>query len=263
MLVFLKLGGSLITNKSQAITPRLDVLRRVASEIKEALDARPDLSLLIGHGSGSFGHSVAAQYQTHLGVRTHQEWQGFSQVSVAAAQLNQLVLDTLHGAGIPVFRIQPSASAICRDRHIVEFAISPIRRTLAARLVPLVYGDVAIDEVRGATIISTEALFAHLAPQLQPSRMLLAGDYEGVLDGHQRVMPRVTRSNLAELTTALEGSAFIDVTGGMASKVDEMLELCDTVPGLRVQIFSGNTPGLIRRILLDDEFSPGTCVAPS
>ena len=35
MLVFLKLGGSLITDKDQAYSARIEVIRRAAEEIKE------------------------------------------------------------------------------------------------------------------------------------------------------------------------------------------------------------------------------------
>ena len=55
---FLKLGGSLITDKSRPQTARLDVLERLASEIAQAYHKHPDLSLVIGHGSGSFGHGI-------------------------------------------------------------------------------------------------------------------------------------------------------------------------------------------------------------
>ena len=81
-LIFLKLGGSLITDKSNAHTARPDVLRRLAAEILTALDAQPDLRLVIGHGSGSFGHIPAHRYHTRVGVRTASEWAGFIEVSV-------------------------------------------------------------------------------------------------------------------------------------------------------------------------------------
>ena len=49
-LVFLKLGGSLITDKTQPYTPKLDVIEDVALQISTALRAQPDLRLVIGHG---------------------------------------------------------------------------------------------------------------------------------------------------------------------------------------------------------------------
>ena len=58
-LIFLKLGGSLLTDKTRPQALRPDVLGRLAGEIAAALAARPALWLLIGHGSGSFGHVAA------------------------------------------------------------------------------------------------------------------------------------------------------------------------------------------------------------
>ncbi|MBN1319078.1 MAG: hypothetical protein JXA42_26580, partial [Anaerolineales bacterium] len=58
-VLFLKLGGSLITDKTRRETPRFDVIKWLAAEVREALDRRPDLKLVIGHGSGSFGHFAA------------------------------------------------------------------------------------------------------------------------------------------------------------------------------------------------------------
>ncbi|MBK9928055.1 MAG: hypothetical protein IPP66_22525 [Anaerolineales bacterium] len=43
-----------------------------------------------------------------------------------------------------------------------------------------------------------------------------------------------------------------DVTGGMDSKVRQMLGLVQTVPGLTVQIFSGNELGNLVKALTGD-----------
>ena len=70
-IIFLKLGGSLITDKDKAYTPRLDKLTELALEIKTVLDSTPDLLLILGHGSGSFGHTAAKKYGTRDGVANH------------------------------------------------------------------------------------------------------------------------------------------------------------------------------------------------
>jgi isopentenyl phosphate kinase len=74
-LVFVKLGGSLITDKHKEATARMDVIGRLAVEIQRALQARPDLSLVLGHGSGSFGHVVAERYQVQSGCSA---WRGYA-----------------------------------------------------------------------------------------------------------------------------------------------------------------------------------------
>jgi isopentenyl phosphate kinase len=100
-LVFLKLGGSLITEKNEPSTPRIAVLDRLAAEIAQALDAEPGLRLLVGHGSGSFGHVPAREYQTKNGVYSKRGWQGFIKVWRQAYALNRIVVEALSKKRLP------------------------------------------------------------------------------------------------------------------------------------------------------------------
>ena len=60
MIQLLKLGGSLITDKANAKTPRRETLSRIALEIAAYRRyAGADGRLILGHGSGSFGHIPA------------------------------------------------------------------------------------------------------------------------------------------------------------------------------------------------------------
>ncbi|MBI4154352.1 hypothetical protein HY501_03370, partial [Candidatus Woesearchaeota archaeon] len=81
------LGGSVITDKSKPYTARRDIIRNLAKEIKEALDEKK-FPLIVGHGSGSFGHTSAAKYSTHNGAINKKSWEGFSKVQNDAARLN-------------------------------------------------------------------------------------------------------------------------------------------------------------------------------
>lgn len=260
-LVFLKLGGSLITDKSRPYTPRPGVIERLAGEIESARAHRPDLRLLLGHGSGSFGHQAAAPYGTQHGVSTEREWRGFAEVAAAAARLNRIVTDALQTAGVPVFSVQPSASARCRDGELVHLTIHPVRQALRHGLVPLVYGDVALDDEHGGTIVSTEDLFVYLAAGLRPRRILLAGNAPGVLDADGQVVPRITPATVSELDSALHGSHATDVTGGMAAKVAHMVKLVEELEGLTVRILTGMEPGQVERALADPEFAAGTGIS--
>ncbi|HEY74949.1 MAG TPA: isopentenyl phosphate kinase family protein [Thermoflexia bacterium] len=259
-LVFLKLGGSLITDKARPYTHRPDLIRRLGEEIRQALDGRPGLRLLLGHGSGSFGHQAAAPYGTRDGVRTPREWRGFAEVAGAAARLNVLVTDLLLEAGLPVVSLSPRASVRCRDGAIVRLAVEPIQEALRHGLVPLVYGDVAWDEVRGGTIVSTEDLFVYLAPLLRPGRILLAGAAPGVLDDRRNVIPRITPPSFPKVRRFLRGAYTTDVTGGMADKVAQMVRLVERVPGLEVYIFSGRERGRVRQAMEGGSLGFGTCI---
>lgn len=260
-LLFLKLGGSLITDKRAVEVVRENVLARIASEIAAARKLRPEMRLIIGHGSGSFGHTAAARYRTRDGVNTIEQWEGFCQVSAAAARLNRHVCEALLSAGIPVVTFQPSASALCDDGQLIEMATGAIDEALQAGLVPLVYGDVAFDHGRGGTIVSTEQVLSYLARKYHPGWLLLAGDTTGVYDLDGRLVPHITTENFALVRQALGGSAGTDVTGGMESKVRGMLALTEVLPGLSIRIFSGLDSGRLRDVLLAPHKPAGTLLS--
>lgn len=257
-LVFLKLGGSLITDKSREATPRPERLRRLAGEVRSALQAQPGLGLVIGHGSGSFGHFVGQRYGTRAGVHGSQEWVGFSRVSAAAARLNRLVSDAFLEADVPILSLQLSASARCHDGVLSELATGPVQAALAHGLVPLLYGDVALDTVRGGTIVSTEEIFLHLSPILRPQRILLAGDVDGVLHPNGEPILEIRPSQIDQLVRLLGGSHGVDVTGGMHSKVTAMLDLVTESPDTSVRVFSGLEAGSVYRALVDPCYPAGT-----
>lgn len=255
MLQFLKLGGSLITDKATPRTPRLEIIRRLAQEIAEALAHHPEMRLVIGNGAGSFGHIPAKKYNTRQGVYTEEAWRGFAEVWREAAALNHLVVDALYEAGLPVISFPPSASVIARDGQVATWDLAPLHMALDAGLLPVVHGDVIFDSARGGTILSTEDLFAYLAGHLHPKRILLAGLEDGVWADYPActsLIEEITPLNIFQISTLLGGSNVTDVTGGMASKVWQSLSLVQKYPDLEILIFSGEKPGNIRRALLGE-----------
>ena len=262
-LLFLKLGGSLLTDKTAVEFPRLTVIARLAAEIAAARAERPSLRLLLGHGSGSFGHVAAARDGTRQGVRTAVQWYSFAHVSAAAARLNRMVVEALLAAGVPAISLQPSASAVCAGGRIVQMAAAPVMAALDAGLLPVVYGDVAFDTQQGGTIISTEEVLSFLAGALRerPSWLLLAGETAGVLGTDGAVIPTITPANFANIAPALGQSRGTDVTGGMASKVQQMLQLAQVHAGLQMRIFSGLEAGNLQRLLVNPQTAVGTVIS--
>lgn len=259
MITLLKLGGSLITDKTQRESFRQDEMQRIATEIAAALTVAPDIKLIIGHGSGSFGHFEAKQQNTLNGVQTTQQWRGFARVATIAAKLNYFVADTLQAADIPVIRFQPSASALAQNGRIRMMNTTTIEQALRHNLVPLVYGDVAFDTLRGGTIISTETIFTYLVEQLPVTRILLLGEVDGVYDNEKRIIDHITPNSYETIKSALAGSSGVDVTGGMLSKVRDMLALATQHSDLHIRILNGTTPGLLQATLTNNQH-PGTLI---
>jgi isopentenyl phosphate kinase len=275
-LIFLKLGGSLITDKTQPYTPKLDVIEDVALQIATALRTYPDLRLVLGHGSGSFGHVAATEYHTRAGVsipnppHIPQErdatknayWKGFAEVWYQASSLNRLVMKALRKVNLPAIALPPSANVIASAGKVSIWETSTISMALADGLLPVIYGDVIFDEVRGGTILSTEDLFGHLARALNPEAILLAGLEAAVWEdfpARTRKVETITPATFEKVAENIAKAAGADVTGGMKSKVSQMLDLVKQNPLLKVQIFSGAEPGNIVRALSGETL--GTWVA--
>ncbi len=249
-MIFLKLGGSLITDKTAVSAVRPRILQRLAGEIASARAQHSGMQLLLGHGGGSFGHVAAAKHHTRNGVKTAVEWHSFARVHAVMTQLNQLVIEALLEAGVPAIGLPPSAFARAEDGRLLHISAAPIRAALDAGLLPVIYGDTIFDTVRGGTILSTEELMVGLTAELRPSRLLLAGETEGVYDENGRLIPTITAAAYDTIAPALRGSRGTDVTGGMASKVKEMLALVDIYPTLAMRIFSGMEAKNVENLLL-------------
>ena len=265
-LVFLKLGGSLITDKTQPYTPLLDVMDDLALQIGTALQTHPNLRLILGHGAGSFGHVPASEYHTRDGLPpastplTHRErddgeenyWKGFAEVWYQASSLNRYIMKALHNTGVRAIALPPSASVIASNGQVSVWETTSIRMALAAGIVPVVFGDTVFDEIRGGTILSTEDLFMSLATALGPERILLAGLEAAVwadFPARTRIVEKITPKSFNEIKDGVGKSAAADVTGGMESKVRQMLDAVMANPDMTVQIFSGVQPGNIVRAL--------------
>jgi isopentenyl phosphate kinase len=153
---------------------------------------------------------------------------------------------------IPAIALPPSANVIASDGKVSIWETTSISMALAARMIPVIYGDVTFDEIRGGTILSTEDLFGHLARALNPQRILLAGLEAAVWEDfpdRTRKVETITPQTFTEVSQGVGKADGADVTGGMESKVMQMLELVKQSPELKIHIFSGAEPDAIRRAL--------------
>lgn len=253
-LVFLKLGGSLITDKTQPYTPKQDKIRHLAKEIGSALSGIPGLRIILGHGSGSFGHYAVKEHLPSSATQLNSEeyWHGFAEVWYRASQLNRYVMDALHKAGVPSMAVPPAALVSAERGVISGWDLTSIKTALEAGITPVIYGDIVFDTVEGGVILSTEALMAYLARHLPPKQILLAGLEAGVwadFPARRQRVEKVTPSTYGPLIDAVGGSHGTDVTGGMRTKVEDMLHLVGQIPKLRVQIFSGEESGNVEKAL--------------
>lgn len=251
-LIFAKLGGSLITEKNAPATIKYSILKRIVKELKEVVDRERSLQLLIGHGGGSFPHPIAKAFKTAEGFIRTDSVRGFAMCQNAASTLNRLVVDLMTDYGINAVSIQPSACCIAEEGEIAEFFFRPIEECMSKGLIPVVFGDCVFDTAKGCTILSTEQIFTYLSGFLRPSRVLIFGLVDGVYtsdpqrDENASLLPRIEIEKYTSLESYLGSSFSVDVTGGMSTKVKDLIKIAER--GIECEILGGES-GNIKRAL--------------
>jgi isopentenyl phosphate kinase len=254
-VILIKLGGSLITDKTRPFTPRLDVIKRLAKEIHEARQEK-EINLIVGHGGGSFPHKPAKDYRTNEGIINKESYRGISLVQDAASQLNRIIVKSFIEAGENAISVQPSAGLIAEDGRIKEWYLESIKEMLKQDLLPVPYGDVALDMKKGCCIISTEEVLNYLAKQLGSKKIILAGIVDGVFTADPqknpdaKLIPEINSKNYESIKKYLGGSAGIDVTGGMLHRVERIFEL--TKFGVEAEVINGEKENILKRTLIGE-----------
>jgi len=255
-LILIKLGGSLITDKTKPFTPRLDVIKRLGREIHEAREEK-GIKIIIGHGGGSFPHKPAKDYRTSDGIINKESYKGISLVQDAASKLNRIIVNSLIEAGENAVSVQPSAGFIAENGRIKKWYLEPMKEMLKHDLLPVPYGDVALDVKKGCSIISTEEVLNYLARQLDSKRIILFGITDGVFDkdpnkySDAKLIPEINSKNYEDIKKYLGGSAGIDVTGGMLHRVSRIFELAKI--GVEAEIINGEKESNLKRALLGEK----------
>lgn len=251
-LIFIKLGGSVVTDKSKPFTAREGVVDRLAREIK---DARKKYSgeLIIGHGAGSFAHVPAAKYKTKEGLSSRKDSLiGASITEEAARRLNGIVLKSFISQKLPVFPFSPASFLISDTKEYSKSYFDSIAKSLNIGIIPLVYGDVVMDKKQAFTIFSTEKVFDILVGffrKFYKIRMIYVTDVDGVYDENGKTIPVISNANFDSLKTKIVGAKGVDVTGGMLHKVDAALKLGRDF-GINTIIINGKRSGELRHAVL-------------
>lgn len=255
-LTLVKLGGSLITDKTRPEAVRPGRLRALARDLARAR-AEGAGPVLLGHGSGSFGHVEARRHGLDRPPADAGQWMGVARTQDRAAVLHRLVIEALLREEIPTFSWAPASALVAADGRAESGAATPLGRALDAGLVPVVFGDIVLDRTRGASICSTEEVFRFLATALPATgwtvrRVLWMGETAGVWDADGATLARLDAASAAALTPSVGGSRGIDVTGGMTHRLETALELAEL--GVESWILDGRARDRLYRALLGEPF---------
>ena len=164
-MIILKIGGSILTNKDSK-TSEVDAvsLKRIASEIKRSLDNSVK-ELVIVHGAGSFGHPPAKKHK--IGEEFDeseypQKRLGFCEIQNEVKKLNMFICEALIEEGIPAIAVPASGFITATDKRITNGNLGLFKRYLSKGFVPVIYGDVVLDDDLEFCVISGDQLIQYL-----------------------------------------------------------------------------------------------------
>jgi isopentenyl phosphate kinase len=250
--VIIKIGGSFITDKNQPESLKEDRVRKIAREIATAVQSGK-VSLLLTHGAGSYGHITAKQYQAQQGSHPYFGWLAFYQIRQDMMKMNLRILQLCAEEGLFPITVQPSAIAMARKGKLTFMDTRNIRFLLDSDQIPLIHGDIVLDENQDFTIASTEDQIQKLSEYIFFHRIVLISDVPGVLNAGGDVIPVIDHSNYSQIIDQLGGSAGLDVTGGMRSKVAQIYQIIQENPSTQAFIISGDSePEVITSSILGE-----------
>ncbi len=247
--IVLKIGGSVITDKSKELEVRMETINRLAEEIQEA-DIR---KLIIVHGGGSFGHPFAERYSINEGFRDETQKTGFSETHHVMTVLNGLFMDALIWRNIPAVSISPSSCIMTEGKRIKHFEDGPLRMLLNMGFCPVLYGDAVLDSKLGFTILSGDQLVSVLAQKFKAESIAIAVDVDGLYDADPKVVEsarmfsHLTLEEMKKLHSKLTKPTGCDVTGGMFGKIAELYPAIEA--GIPVSIVNATKPNHIYKVL--------------
>ena len=226
-----KLGGACLTNKDSFETFDSDGIAACARHVSEAFAQRP---VVVCHGAGSFGHFHATEY----GLKTGGGWleggeaaqrarKGMVLCRASVRRLNHAVVTALHEAGLPAIEVDLFPFLKAKAREIVDCDWRPVDAAIAQGLLPVIHGDVFLDELHGCTIVGGDKLLRHLAEYAKPQLCAFITDVNGVYDKppksdeDARLLEELVVGVKGELLSTYSAGQPLpqDVTGGIADKV--------------------------------------------
>lgn len=215
----LKLGGSVVTKKFDYLEADEKNIEGLARVLGEVWDSK--LNLVLIHGAGSFGHAPVIAHGIHSGVKSKKQILGFADTHSSCSYLSNLITDRLIKNGVPAVAIPPAVIIKQSKGRISKFDLTPIKEYMKKGYLPVLYGDMTLDSKIGGSVCSGDQIASYLGKKAK--RIIMGTNVDGVLaDG--KVVEKITKKNIREISKHLKQSGAPDVTGGMEGKIKELLK---------------------------------------
>jgi isopentenyl phosphate kinase len=233
----IKIGGSVITDKSKKYFFKQKVMNRLSSEIKKA-----NKKVILVHGAGSFGHILAKDYSLNLGYRDDKQLPGFSITHAKVQKLNSLVLESLHDNRISAVSIPPHVILKLNNHEPEIMNYEIFEDYLKLGFTPLTFGNVVLDEELGFSICSGDLLLQMLAGYFKPEKVIYIIDEDGLYTSNPKINKNaefIQKSNINELEAlTTDPNSHDDVTKGMEGKIETIKNIVRL--GIDTILLNGN-----------------------
>ena len=244
-MILIKLGGSIITDKTQYGTFNRDAIRRLCGEI-----GRSGEEVIIVHGGGSFGHVLAKEYSLQDGFSDPEQIPAVAKVQYDMRRLNLMVIEELLNADIPAVSVPPGACFMMDDGKLLLDDPEVLLSASGKGIMPVMFGDVVFDRRKGFGICSGDQIMEALCGIYDPERAVFVSDVDGLFDKDPKTNPDAKL--LTEVTSELlervsSESSVDDVTGGVRAKMESMLRM--TSPKRDCVLVNGSAEGRLYSLL--------------
>ncbi len=242
----IKIGGSVITDKSKKDSFKKDLMDKISSEI-----SKYNKDFIVVHGAGSYGHILAEKYDLNNGFKNSDQLKGFSETLSSVQKLNTLVLESLQNKNVNAVSIPPHSIMKLKNHNSFKFDFEIFDSFLDKGFKPVTYGDVVLDSELGFSICSGDLLILLLADYYKPDSVIFLFDEDGLYSSNPKknknaeFIEEIDFKGLEKLTTSLDDHA--DVTGGMYGKIETIKKLSRR--GVDTYLVNGNKPDRLYKIL--------------
>ncbi|HUW91140.1 MAG TPA: isopentenyl phosphate kinase [Candidatus Nanopelagicaceae bacterium] len=259
-VLVIKLGGSLLTDKSTEYKLKEDVIKAVAAEIKDCIDLGLIKSLVIIHGVGSFGHPPVLKYNLHRGFRNKDQLISMSKTQQIVNEFRKTIATTFLEEGVPINLMHASSMVVGSKMVITDYTFNSLKGFLSLGMVPLIGGDMMYDTSLGFSVCSGDQLAVVLSRVLHAKQLLFATDVPGVFDKdpkseeHAQLLREININEIEQLFSNKNETAEADASGKMRGKLLSLASIKDQIQeGLEVAILSMKKKGVLKNYLKGEE----------
>ena len=236
MVIVLKLGGSIITEKDSYRKINEDAIVKLFDVLSKSRE-----KMVLIHGAGSFGHILALKHGLEKPGPSKGREASISRVMSDVLALDSAIVDKLNEKGVRGVAVPPHA---IYHGSLPDFKI--VETLLANGFIPVLYGDIIV--YRGKyRIISGDEIALDLSRRFRPRSVVFVTDVDGLYDSDPKVnkkakfIPKIRASEIEVIDTKR------DATGSMAGKMERIKKIVHYTG--RVIIINGKRPDRLNEFL--------------